>query len=234
MSGIATAIAVSAVVGAVAAKKASKTQGAAADTANSEIAREYDQTRTDYAPFREAGVSVLPQLTEGLKPGGDFNRDFTIADFYANQDPGYQFRMDEGAKATERGAAARGGLYSGAEGKALQRYGQDYASGEYSNAYSRFNNDRTTRFNRLSALAGTAQTATKDLAQLGAQSTGQIAENTLQKGNSQASGYVGASNAVTGGAQTLGDFYLQQQYLKRIPMPVTGGRGASPYVGYQG
>lgn len=231
MSGIATAIVVSAVIGGVAAKKAGDKQAKAADTANAEIGREFDLTREDFAPYREAGLSVLPQLTEGLKPGGDFNRDFTIADFY--KDPGYDFRLGEGTKALERSAAARGGVTSGAAGKELIRYGQNFGSNEFSNAYSRFNNDRTTRFNRLSALAGTGQTATNTVATLGNQSVQQQAENTLQKGNAQAAGYVGAANALTGGAQTLGDFYLQQQYLKKIPQPVKYG-GQSPYVGYQG
>lgn len=57
--------------------------------------------------------------------------------FDFKKDPGYQFRLDEGLKAIRRGAAASGGRGSGATMKALQRYGQNYASGEYQNAYQR-------------------------------------------------------------------------------------------------
>lgn len=241
MSGIATAIVVSAVIGGAVAKKgadkAASAQEHATDVANSELGREYDLTREDYRPYREAGVSVLPQLTEGLKPGGDFNRDFTIADFY--KDPGYDFRMQQGSDALEHSAAARGGLNSGATGKALLRFGQDYGSNEFSNAYTRFNNDRTTRFNRLSALAGTGQTATNATTQAGNQTVAQMAENTLQGGNARAAGYVGGANAVGGAiggtGQTLADFYLQRQYLNKIPplKPAPTG-GQSPYVGYGG
>lgn len=46
----------------------------------------------------------------------------------------------------EGSAAARGGLFSGATGRALQDYGQGLASQEYGNAYNRFANDRA--FNR--------------------------------------------------------------------------------------
>jgi hypothetical protein len=47
--------------------------------------------------------------------------------------PGYQFRLDEGGRAVDRSAAARGLLLSGAQNKASQRFGQDYASGDFQN-----------------------------------------------------------------------------------------------------
>lgn len=51
--------------------------------------------------------------------------------------PAYQFRVGEGQKAIERSAAAKGGLYSGAAGKALTDYGQSAASQEFDNYVSR-------------------------------------------------------------------------------------------------
>lgn len=45
--------------------------------------------------------------------------------------PGYGFRIEEGTKALDRSAAARGGLFSGAQGKAVTRFGQNIASDEY-------------------------------------------------------------------------------------------------------
>jgi hypothetical protein len=61
-------------------------------------------------------------------------------------DPGYQFRLDEGQKGIERTAAARGGVLSGAAVKAAERFGQDYASNEYGNSFNRY---QTTRGNKL-------------------------------------------------------------------------------------
>jgi hypothetical protein len=52
-------------------------------------------------------------------------------------DPGYQFRRDQGAQALDRIAAARGGVLGGGQVKAQQRYAQDYASNEFSDAYAR-------------------------------------------------------------------------------------------------
>lgn len=220
----AAAVVGSAVVGGVvsssAAGKAANAQAKSADAATAEQQRQFDISQENIKPFREAGLSVLPQLQSGLAPGGEFNRNFTLADF--QKDPGYQFRMDQGQQALERSAAAGGGLLSGGTGKALQQYGQDYASGEYSNAYNRFNNDQTTRFNRLSALAGTGQTATNTLATLGAQTASTIGENDLQKGNAQAAGYIGQGNAINSGISSLGNFYLQQQYLNKMPNQTQG------------
>jgi len=52
-------------------------------------------------------------------------------------DPSYQFRLNEGQRAVERGAAARGGALSGGAHKELARYAQNYASTEYQNIYAR-------------------------------------------------------------------------------------------------
>lgn len=216
---VAAAVIGGAVVGGVATtisgNKAANAQKDAAAMSTAEQQREFDATQANLKPFRDAGVSVLPQLQSGLAPGGEFNRNFTMADF--NADPGYQFRMDQGQQALERSAAAGGGLLSGGTGKALEQYGQNFASNEYSNAYNRFNNDQSTRFNRLSALAGTGQTATNTLGALGAQTASNIGENYLQAGNAQAAAYVGQGNAINNGVSSLGNFYLQQQYLNRLP-----------------
>ena len=116
----------------------------------------YEQTRADFAPYRESGVANLNQLNTLLGIGGntgaaDYGRfataDFTNADFLANKDPGYGFRMSEGLKAVDRQAAARGGLISGNALKASQAYGQDMASQEYNNAFNRY---QTVRGNTLS------------------------------------------------------------------------------------
>lgn len=204
----------------VAGNKAAGAQKDAASMSTDEQRRQFDITQQNMKPFRDAGLSVLPELQSGLAPGGEFNRNFTLQDF--QKDPGYQFRMDQGQQALERSAAASGGLLSGGTGKALTQYGQDYASGEYSNAYNRFNNDQTTRFNRLSALAGTGQTATNTIGTLGAQTAANIGENYLQAGNARAAGYVNQGNAINNGVSSLGNFYLQQQYLNKMPSQTQG------------
>ena len=114
-----------------------------------------DKQEGVYTPYQEAGLAGQNRLREYLGIGGDtaapnYGRfktaDFTPTDFAASIDPGYGFRMKEGLKAVDAQAAARGGLISGAALKASQRFGQDMASQEYTNAFNRF---QTMRQNTL-------------------------------------------------------------------------------------
>ena len=226
MSWVAVAVVGGAVIGGVAsnsaAKKAANAQTQAADKATDTELKMFEQQRTDSAPWREGGTVALKQMLEGTKDGGEFNRNFTMADFV--KDPGYDFRMQQGQQALERGAAARGGVLGGRTLKETTRFGQDYASGEYSKAYDRYNNDLTTRYNRLANIAGTGQTATAQLGQQGTQVAGQLGENAMQAGNARASGYVGSANAINNGVQTIGNYFTTQQMMKNYsPPPRAGG-----------
>jgi hypothetical protein len=90
--------------------------------------------------------SMLP---EGMSQSDMIREDLIM-------DPSYQFRLGEGQKAIERRQNAMGNRFSGAGLTELTRYGQDYASQEYGNAY-----------NRLAGITGTGQTVGSSLNQLG-------------------------------------------------------------------
>ncbi|MGI9304106.1 MAG: hypothetical protein ACR2RB_15600, partial [Gammaproteobacteria bacterium] len=121
------------------AREQSKAAGRAADSQlqatreNIDFQREiFEQQREDLAPWREAGINALTQMEEGVAQGrfdpGAFQFEFN------QDDPSYQFRLAEGVRARDRSAAARGRLLSGAQDRAITRYGPDYASTEYQNA----------------------------------------------------------------------------------------------------
>jgi hypothetical protein len=72
----------------------------------------------------------------------------------ALNDPGYQFRTQQGQDALQNWAAARGTLNDSSTAKALQDYGQQAASSEYQNVWNRDFNAWNTGFsNDLSAYA---------------------------------------------------------------------------------
>jgi hypothetical protein len=73
---------------------------------------------------------------------------------------GLQFGLDEGTKAVNRLAAARGGIDSGATLKALTRYANDYGSTKAEGAYNRFNADKNQTYNFLSGQQGVGLNAT--------------------------------------------------------------------------
>lgn len=99
-------------------------------------------------------------------------------DEYVRSLPGYDFRVKEGQKALERSAAARGNLFSGGTGIALNRYGQDYATGEWDNQYR-----------RLGQLAGQGSDATGTTIQVAGQYGDAVSGNQIRAGNARASGY---------------------------------------------
>lgn len=169
--------------------KAAAAQAQAARDANDTTWRMYNQGRQDQEPWRQAGAKSLSELSGQM---GDLTRKFTLTDF--QQDPGYQFRIDEGQKALERSSAARGGLMGGRTLKELSRYGQDFASNEYTNAYNRFNNDRDQRFNKLSNLAGIGQSSAAQIANQGNQAGQQVSANQIGMGNAEAANIMGQSN----------------------------------------
>lgn len=193
------------------------------DEAN-QLARETrDIQRADVAPWREAGQRGLSSLEQGMP---EATRSFTMGDF--QQDPAYQFRLDEGMKALERSAAARGGLNSGATLKALTRFGQDYASQEYQNAYNRFTNDQDRRFNKYASLAGVGQVASQNQAQFAGQYGQTVGGNLIGLGNANAAAHIGAANMnaqflgglAQGGGQAAGAIAMSDERLKKNIKPV--------------
>lgn len=236
MSGVATAIVGSAVIGGMmnksAASSAADAQIASTEAANATQLKMFEQNRADQQPWREAGITALGQLGAGTANGGDFNRDFTLADF--TKDPGYDFRQQQGQRGLDASAAARGGALSGAAIKASTRYNQDYASGEYQNAYNRFNADRTARFNRLSSLAGVGQTATNQVNADRTSTAGNVSNNQVGAGNAQASSYIGQGNAMSGAASTLGNFAMSKYYMNNMSNYRGGGNTSSYGAPVQG
>jgi hypothetical protein len=183
----------------------------------------YDQTREDFAPYRESGTANLNRLNTLLGIGGntgaaDYGRfataDFTPADFAANKDPGYGFRFSEGQKAIDRQAAARGGLISGNALKATQAFGQEAASQEYTNAFNRFQTIRgnTLQPFQVGAAAGQSAAAMQGQANANFGSAGGQAIANAGQGASSAYGALGTGtynafgNYGTGVSNTLGAY----------------------------
>jgi hypothetical protein len=135
--------------------------------------------------------------------------------------PDYQFALDQGLKATERSASARGGLRSGNTLAALTKYGQGLATQNFGNYIS-----------RLQSLAGLGSSASNNAGQ-NAMNLGINVGNTIQSGaGARASGIVGSANAWGDTANSLAQIggNLYQQYRKPQTnyfntMPVQGGYG---------
>jgi hypothetical protein len=118
----------------------------ARDTANGVQKGVYDSTLAGLDPYRKAGAQGVTDLASFMAPGGGGTKDFSF-----QADPGYDFRMAEGAKALERSSAGR--VLGGRAAKEMNRYGQDYASNEYGKAFDRFRANRSDQYGMLSGLS---------------------------------------------------------------------------------
>lgn len=212
------AIAGSALLGANATQSAAETQAAAQQRANDLMYKMFQEQVGLQAPFREAGLTAQNRMLDllGLSANtgavgyGSLNKPFGMEQFQA--DPGYAFRMSEGLKAIERSRAATGGLLSGGAGKALTRYGQDLASQEYGNAFTRYQTERANQLNPLAALTAAGQGSANVLSQAAGNYGQQAGAGLANIGAAQAAGQIGTANALAGGVgQYLG--YMQNQNL---------------------
>jgi hypothetical protein len=188
----------------------------------------YQQGRTDLAPYREGGVTAQNQLMQMLGIGGDttapgygkYAKDFGMSDF--TTDPGYQFRLEQGMKALNASAAAKGMGVSGANIKGATEYGQNMGSQEYQNAFNRYNTNRAAQLDPLfklytggqAAAAGSAAGAANLGANLGntysnlGTNLGTAATNA---GAAAAGGYVAGGNTINSAIGSIGNQYMNAQ-----------------------
>ena len=168
------------VLGGKGAKKAAKAEVALGREALALQKQQYEQTRADLAPWRDAGGQAIGQGLAMLQPGYDYKTS-----------PGYDFRFSEGQRAVESGAASKGMLMSGGTLKDLVRFGDGVASADYGD-----------QFNRMMAVAsGGQQAATSGAA--AAQNYANASSGIMQGiGQAKASGYAGQNQAIQG---TLGN-----------------------------
>jgi len=167
------------------ANQASDAQQKAAANAARIDEKKFQQIRTDLAPYRDTGASALAKYADSLGLNGQAARDQFQADF--RTDPGYEFSFDEGTRAVQGSAAARGGLLSGGAMRALTRYGQGLADQQYGSYLDRYMN-----------LAGLGQNAAAQTGNFGAMSAARQGQYALDAGAAKAGGYLGAAQGVNG------------------------------------
>jgi hypothetical protein len=211
--------------------------------------QQYATSQAQQAPWLQAGQNGLNALQYGMGTGGTANGSgvaqgslttpysgsFTAPTGLTEQnDPGYQARLQLGTDAIQKSAAARGSVVTGGTAKALDTYGQDYASNEYGNVYNRaltdyttkynaYNTDQTNQYNKLAGLSGAGQTTATNLANQGQAASNNVTQNLLTTGQNvgqqinnagaaTASGYIGQANAwsngISGATNNLTNFAM--------------------------
>jgi hypothetical protein len=212
MSGVATAIVGSAVIGSIASSKAASTQAQASRDATQAQQDALNRQIGLNQPFYDVGVTAANKLAAQAA--------YTPEKFNYQADPGYAFRFNEGMKGLNATAAARGGLISGNALRGATDYGQAAGSQEYQNAYNRYlanNAQNLQAYNTNTAntqyLANLGQSSANNQANAIGNFGNAAAGNIIGAGNANAAGMVGGANAISSGVGTGLNYYQNQNML---------------------
>lgn len=168
-----------------------------------EIKRQYNLNRQDMKPWMREGRRAVREYSNRL---GD---DVPAFEFQLEDDPVYQFQLDQAQKATERAMAARGYNNSGNMLLELQRNAIGEAGRYQNEAFNRQLGESQTNYgrdfdrtNQYANLAGLGQSSTNALTSTGTNAANNLANLYLQQGQ-------GYNNAVQGFMQN----YMLNNYL---------------------
>lgn len=183
---------------------------------------ELEQPAIDVGTNYLSDMDKLIKSGELYKPYGDYTGElkFDPNTVDVTKDPGYAFRLSQGQKALDTGAGARGQLFSGAQQKALMKYGQDLGSQEYGAAYTRQEGtfdknsarDYQDYLNRLQQYNQTLRNKVGDVGNM--VGVGERAKGRVEGGIDTVTGQVISANTTQGSA--------------------TGASNASPWLGMAG
>lgn len=179
----------------------------------------YNDTIKRLQPYVDLGSNSIPllQTAMGYNPDGSVNTSNILQQQFsaptaeqAQATPGYQFTLDQGLKATQNSAAARGLGVSGAALKGAATYASGLADSTYNDVYTRALNTFNTNYSsasqnaaRLQGLVNNGQNAANNTGTLGAAASSGIAGSAVAAGNALAGGTVGAAAATASGYNSL-------------------------------
>jgi hypothetical protein len=214
----------------------------AVDTGQAGVTSAVDKAQADYQPYIDAGTGSLNDLRSlASAPAPKFS--FNAQDY--QQDPGYQFTLQQGQDAIQRAAASKGKLFSGSTLKSLANYTTGTSNQYFNDAFQRanttFNTNQQAALSRVGTLrdlatlgySGSAASANAGVqggefnAGLGMSGNQTIVNALTNKGNAQAAGTIGGTNswlsALGQGTNSLTDYL-------RMKFPSTPSYGGGPAV----
>lgn len=217
---VATAVIGSAVVGAGASLAGSSAQADATQNASDQEMKMYQQTRKDLLPYNQAGQGAINNLTTNI---AGYTSPVTMDEATLQRTPGYQFNLRQGLKSVQNSAAARGLGNSGAALKGAAAYATGLADSTYQNQFNNAVTNQTNSYNRLMGIASTGENAAAQTGAYGTQTAQSVGANTIQGGNAQAAGYLGAANSLNNGVNNYLQFNALTNGLYGSNYGVSGG-----------
>lgn len=186
------------------------------DTGSQQAGGYLDQILSQYAPLASDATAKGQLYADALGVNGaDGNARATAA---YQTSPGYQFQLDQGLQALDRGAAAHGSLQSGQSDLDYLKYSQGLANQDYGSWLSNLGSSGDI----LGAGLTGNSTALSNLANLASNTASQKTDIAGQV----ASGYTGANNQQASGESA------NKQGLANLGGTLLGGLGS--FMGYGG
>ena len=189
--------------------------------ANQSLANVFGGESSNLNPYLTTGSTASNLLTGAISPGGSLAQTFSFNPTDLQNDPGYQFQLNQGLDAVKRAAAATGTLGSGGTLEAMNNYAQGFAGTSYNQAYNRalstYQTNQNTTLQNLMAGVGVGLQGT-GLYNNAAQNFGNLTSNNTL------AGAFGNANLGMQGATTSGQFGLQGAQI--AGQALTGGANA--------
>jgi hypothetical protein len=192
-------------------KKGSQAQIAALQSAIDESTRQFNTTRSDFAPYTQAGAGAIGQMGDIAGLHGD-PAQASVLDQLRNS-PFFQSLFRTGEEAVLQNASATGGLRGGNTQRSLADFGADT-----------FAKTIQQQLANLGGIAGLGSGMASNLGQLGAANSASVGQLMVGQGNARA-------GSILGRQQVNND--LQSQITKLL-MSVIPGAGGLPGLGAGG
>jgi len=168
-----------------------------------------------YQPYYDTGTQANTALANANGLNGAAGYNDAMSQFRTG--PGYQFQMDQGLDAINRGAAARGGLASGNNTVDIMKYAQGMADQSWQQ-----------NLNNLSGMANTGMQAAQGMAQNN-QSLAQLASNYGSNSAQLQQGYgdrlAGNNSALAGNETNMANNLANMTYNTANQMASNTGAG---------
>lgn len=217
------------------------------------------QTAVDYNGLNAAVDDAMQQQRAAsygnwtVDPSNILQQTFSYSDFKAPTaaeaaaTPGYQFTLQQGLRAAQNSASARGLGASGAALKGAESFATGLADSTYGDtfnralsAYSANRNNAASNFatnyasagdrvNRLLGLVGNGQNAAAQTGALGAQTANSVSNAVMSGAAAQAAGTVGSANAINSGISGAVNSIQSGMMLNKLFPTVQGGGGSTLY-----
>lgn len=186
----------SGIMGSGAQGQASQAQAQAAMMSAMMQMQMFQQTQANLKPFIQGGADAFgelrarsPELTQRFAPTME----------QLAQTPGYQFTLEQGLRAAQNNAAARGLSVSGPAMKGAIDYATGLASTTYQQNFDNYWKQNSNIYNMLQSQSALGANAATGQGSIAAQVGNNIGNSLQNMGNAQAAGIIGSNNSLMSG-----------------------------------